>query len=101
MMRVAGRLTILTPSLTAVLTPTQTFFPSSHFDTADENLYDSSSPVTTSQSAPHIQHKCGSNELAHGEDAHDRCTGFACRLTGYPVVVTGIDDTVGIESQNR
>lgn len=54
MNRVAGRLTILTPSLTAVLTPTQTFFPSSHFDTADENLYDSSSPVTTSQLAPDV-----------------------------------------------
>jgi len=40
------RLTVLTPSRIAVRTSAQTFFPSSHFDTADENRYDSRRPVT-------------------------------------------------------
>lgn len=40
------RLTILTPSRIAVRVSTQTFLPSSHFETAEENRYESSRPDT-------------------------------------------------------
>ena len=44
-----GEHTIRIPSLTSDLNATQTFFPSSHLDKADENLYDNNKPVTTRQ----------------------------------------------------
>jgi hypothetical protein len=42
----ASHRTILTPSRIVPLTPTQTFFPSSHLPNALENRYDISKPVT-------------------------------------------------------